>query len=111
MSRHAKLDETINITFKIQTFGPDPNSAYFKISCNPSYVATRTERMDDYESTTETGIDKTTDPYQWLQVGSNRFEGLQTQFEQLQNTQDNFQSDIPKLYTSDFLKLTDELHE
>lgn len=90
MDRHGKFDDTINKTYRIQSIGPDLNSAYFQTSCDSSYVTATTERMDHYKSTTETVIDENFASYKWLQVSTTQFESLQMQFEQLQETQDYF---------------------
>ncbi len=63
-----KFDSVTNTTYKIQSFGPDPNSTYFQTSCNSSHVTT-TERSKTFESTTDSGKDAKVDINKLFQDG------------------------------------------
>lgn len=54
---HSRVDDEAKVYLKIQSFGPDPNSAYFLASCTHDLSKTRmlvtSGSADNFETTTE----------------------------------------------------------
>ncbi len=69
MHEYRRTNSVSNTTHKIQSFGPDPSSPYFRISCNVSLVTTEnwnyvaTENAINYDSTTAKIADDDTDVF------------------------------------------------
>ncbi len=92
-----ETDSVTKKTYKIQSFGPDPNSTYFQTSCNASQV-TATEISKTF--TTENQMSLNAD-------FNKRLEALTYQFSELRVNQ----SDIRKEQTTHFANLTQTVAE